>query len=111
MRKIEEGIVRRGVDKYPNYQEYRDRIEEELKAYRHNGAIDFMLLMEDILNWCRTQDIQVGYGRGSVNGSVIAWLLGITEMDSIKHNLNFERFMNIERVSLSDLKIEQENMR
>lgn len=111
LRKIEEGIVRRGVDKYPNYQEYRDRIEEELKAYRHNGAIDFMLLMEDILNWCRTQDIQVGYGRGSVNGSVIAWLLGITEMDSIKHNLNFERFMNIERVSLSDLKIEQENMR
>lgn len=103
LRKIEEGIVRRGVDKYPNYQEYRDRIEEELKAYRHNGAIDFMLLMEDILNWCRTQDIQVGYGRGSVNGSVIAWLLGITEMDSIKHNLNFERFMNIERVSLSDI--------
>ncbi len=103
MRKIEEGIVRRGVDKYPNYQEYRNRIEEELKAYRHNGAIDFMLLMEDILNWCRTQDIQVGYGRGSVNGSVIAWLLGITEMDSIKHNLNFERFMNIERVSLSDI--------
>lgn len=42
---------------------------------------------------------------------MIAWLLGITEMDSIKHNLNFERFMNIERVSLSDLKIEQENMR
>lgn len=103
LQKIEEGIVRRGVDKYPNYQEYRDRIEEELKAYRHNGAIDFMLLMEDILNWCRTQDIQVGYGRGSVNGSVIAWLLGITEMDSIKHNLNFERFMNIERVSLSDI--------
>ncbi len=103
LRKIEEGIVRRGVDKYPNYQEYRNRIEEELKAYRHNGAIDFMLLMEDILNWCRTQDIQVGYGRGSVNGSVIAWLLGITEMDSIKHNLNFERFMNIERVSLSDI--------
>lgn len=101
--KIAEGIKRRGVDKYPNYQEYLDRIEHELKAYEHNGAIDFMLLMDDIISWCIDEDIRVGYGRGSVNGSVIAWLLGITEMDSIKHNLNFERFMNTERVSLSDI--------
>lgn len=101
--KINQGIKTRGVDKYPNYQEYLDRIEYELKAYEHNGAIDFMLLMDDILSWCLTQDIRVGYGRGSVNGSVIAWLLGITEMDSIKHNLNFDRFMNTERVSLSDI--------
>lgn len=101
--KIQEGIIRRGVDKYPNYQEYLERIETELDAYRHNGAIDFMLLMEDIINWCTENGIFVGYGRGSCNGSVIAWLLGITEMDSIKHGLNFERFMNIERVSLSDI--------
>lgn len=103
LQKIQDGIKRRGVDKYPNYQEYLDRIDHELEAYRHNGAIDFMLLMEDILDWCSHNDIQVGYGRGSVNGSVIAWLLGITEMDSIKHKLNFERFMNTERVSLSDI--------
>ena len=102
-KKIEEGIKWRGVDKYPNYQEYLDRIEHEMKAYIHNGAIDFMLLMEDIVSWCRSQDIMIGYGRGSVNGSVIAWLLGITEMDSIKYHLNFERFMNVERVSLSDI--------
>ena len=103
MDKIEAGIKRRGVDKYPNYQEYLDRIDEELKAYRHNGAIDFMLLMEDIIDWCIDHEIYVGYGRGSCNGSVIAWLLGITEMDSIKHKLNFQRFMNVERVSLSDI--------
>ena len=102
-KKIAEGIKKRGVDKYPNYQEYIDRIKHELKAYEHNGAIDFMLLMNDIISWCAEQGIQVGYGRGSVNGSVVAWLLGITEMDSIKHNLNFERFMNTERVSLSDI--------
>lgn len=102
-KKIADGIKWRGVDKYPNYQEYLDRIEYEMKAYVHNQAIDFMLLMDDIISWCKTQDIQVGYGRGSVNGSVIAWLLGITEMDSIKHKLNFDRFMNIERVSLSDI--------
>lgn len=101
--KIAEGIKWRGVDRLPNYQEYLDRIEYEMKAYIHNGAIDFMLLMEDIIAWCKTQDILVGYGRGSCNGSVIAYLLGITEMDSIKHGLNFERFMNTERVSLSDI--------
>lgn len=101
--KIAEGIKWRGVDKLPNYQEYLDRIKYEMKAYIHNGAIDFMLLMEDIIAWCKTQDILVGYGRGSCNGSVIAYLLGITEMDSIKHGLNFERFMNTERVSLSDI--------
>lgn len=101
--KIADGIKWRGVDKLPNYQEYLDRIEYEMKAYIHNGAIDFMLLMKDIIAWCKTQDILVGYGRGSCNGSVIAYLLGITEMDSIKHGLNFERFMNTERVSLSDI--------
>lgn len=101
--KIEEGIMRRGVQSYPNYQEYLDRIEHEMEAYVHNQAIDFMLLMQDIIEWCIKNGIEVGYGRGSVNGSVIAWLLGITEMDSIKHGLNFERFMNIERVSLSDI--------
>lgn len=101
--KIADGIVWRGVDKLPNYREYIDRIEYEMKAYVHNGAIDFMLLMEDIIAWCKTRDILVGYGRGSCNGSVIAYLLGITEMDSIKHGLNFERFMNTERVSLSDI--------
>lgn len=101
--KIADGIKWRGVDKLPNYQQYLDRIEYEMAAYIHNGAIDFMLLMEDIIAWCKTQDILVGYGRGSCNGSVIAYLLGITEMDSIKHGLNFERFMNTERVSLSDI--------
>lgn len=101
--KIALGIKRRGIDKSPNYQEYLDRIEYEMEAYIHNGAIDFMLLMEDIISWCNQHDIQVGYGRGSVNGSVIAYILGITEMDSIKHHLNFDRFMNVERVSLSDV--------
>lgn len=101
--KISAGIKWRKIDTLPNYQEYLDRIEYEMKAYIHNGAIDFMLLMEDIISWCKTQDIQVGYGRGSCNGSIIAYLLGITEMDSIKHGLNFERFMSTERVSLSDI--------
>ena len=101
--KIKQGLISRGIVNYPNCQEYIDRIKYEMKAYIHNGAIDFMLLMEDIINWCKAQDIEVGYGRGSCNGSIVAYLLGITEMDSIKHHLNFDRFMSTERVSLSDI--------
>lgn len=101
--KIADGIKWRKIDQKPNYQQYLDRIEYEMAAYIHNGAIDFMLLMEDIVAWCRTQDIQIGYGRGSCTGSVIAYILGITEMDAVKFGLNFDRFMNTERVSLSDI--------
>ena len=101
--KVREGAIKRGVDKFPNKQEYYKRANYETKAYVHNQAIDFMLLTKDIIDFCNENNIGIGYGRGSVNGSVIAWMLGITEMDSIKHNLNFERFMNVERVSLSDI--------
>ena len=101
--RIKKGLAKRNVKSFPNAQEYIDRIKYELKAFQHNGAIDFMLLMTDVIEFCNENDIEIGYGRGSCNGSIVAWVLGITEMDSIKHNLNFERFMNIERVSLSDI--------
>lgn len=103
LQKIKEGIERRGIKELPNYNEYKERILYEIEGYKHNGAVDFMLLMTDIADWCKANDILLGYGRGSVNGSVIAWLLGITEMDAVKYNLNFERFMSKERVSLSDI--------
>lgn len=100
---IIEGIKRRGIKSYPNYDEYVKRVNYEYSVFKHNGAIDFILLMVDVANYCREHGIQLGYGRGSVNGSVICWILGITEMDSIKFGLNFERFMNTERVSLADI--------
>lgn len=102
-KKIADGIKERGIEKYPNYKEYLDRVEYELSVYKHNGAFDFILLMAEIIEFCRAHDIDTGWGRGSVNGSIICWLLQITQMDSIKHNLNFERFMNTERVSLADI--------
>ena len=101
--KIEEGIKYRGIDKYPNFQEYKDKIEYELNTYQHNGSIDFMLLEEDYKSALRKQGVYCGYSRGSVSGSIIAYILGITDVDSIKYNLNFERFMNQERVSLADI--------
>lgn len=101
--KINEGVIRRGIMEYPNYQEYVDRIHYEYDTYKHNGAIDFMLLEENYKSEMRRRNVKFGYSRGSVSGSIIAYLLGITEVDSIKYNLNFERFMNKERVSLADV--------
>lgn len=101
--KINEGVIRRGIMEYPNYKEYVDRIHYEYDTYKHNNAIDFMLLEEDYKSEMRRRNIKFGYSRGSVSGSVIAYLLGITEVDSVKLKLNFERFMNVERVSLADV--------
>lgn len=101
--KIVNGIKNRGVDKYNNFEEYREKIQYELETYKHNGAIDFLLLEEDYKSALKKQGVSFGYSRGSVSGSVIAYLLGITEVDSIKYNLNYERFMNKERVSLADV--------
>ena len=101
--KIIQGIKDRGVNKYPNFQEYKDKINYELNTYQHNGSVDFMLLEEDYKTALRKQGVYCGYSRGSVSGSIIAYLLGITDVDSIKYKLNFERFMNQERVSLADV--------
>lgn len=102
-KKIVDGIKKRGVNKYPNFDEYKKRIQYELDTYKHNGAVDFLLLDEDYKAALKKQGVSYGYSRGSVSGSVIAYLLGITEVDSIKYGLNFERFMNKERVSLADI--------
>ena len=101
--KIVKGIKNRGISKYNNFEEYKKKIQYEIETYKHNGAIDFLLLEEDYKTALKKQGVSFGYSRGSVSGSIIAYLLGITEVDSIKYNLNFERFMNKERVSLADV--------
>ena len=102
--KINEGVIRTGINKLPNYEtEYLPRIYKELETYKHNGAVDFLLLDENIKTWAREHDIYPGYSRGSCSGSLICYLLGITDVDSVLHKLNFERFMNTERVSLADI--------
>lgn len=103
MDKIKNGISEIQLDKLDNFQtEYIPRIQEELETYRHNNAIDFLLLDTDIKEYARSKKIYPGYSRGSVSGSLIAYLLKMTEMDSVKHDLNFQRFMNTERISLAD---------
>jgi DNA polymerase-3 subunit alpha len=89
--KIVKGIKNRGISKYNNFEEYKKKIQYEIETYKHNGAIDFLLLEEDYKTALKKQGVSFGYSRGSVSGSIIAYLLGITEVDSIKYNLNFER--------------------
>ena len=101
--KIIQGIKNRGIAKYDNFDEYKKRIQYELDTYKYNGAMDFLLLEEDYKSALKKQGVSYGYSRGSVSGSIIAYLLGITEVDSIKYGLNYERFMNRERVSLADV--------
>lgn len=101
--KINAGVIKRNIQGKPNYKEYIDRIHYEYDTYKHNDAIDFMLLEEDYKTEMRNRNVKFGYSRGSVSGSIIAYLLGITEIDSVKFKLNFERFMNKERVSLADI--------
>lgn len=101
--KINKGFKKRGCDKLPNRDEYKNRVLYEYETYKKNGMVEFMLLATDFIEYCDEHNIQVGYGRGSVNGSLIAWLLGITEMDSVKHKLNFERFASPDRQSLADV--------
>lgn len=79
------------------------RIEEELAVYDKTGATPYMLLKNYLTSWERDHDVFCGPGRGSVSGSMIAYLLHITEMDSMRFDLNFFRFMNPSRISLADI--------
>lgn len=88
--------------RYPSAQVVK-QIKEEYEVYKKVGAIDFMLLETYLREWERENDIQCGYGRGSVSGSLIAYALGITQMDSLKFDLNFFRFMNPGRVTNADI--------
>jgi DNA polymerase-3 subunit alpha len=105
---INEGVKKRGINKLPKEKKklYFDRIKEEFDTYVKLDTVDYMLLQKNIIDWCHEKDIYQGYGRGSVNGSLIAYALGITEMDSIKHKLNFFRFLNPDRISLPDIDID-----
>lgn len=105
--KIEELLseyrIKKMLDSKENVFEYDERIEYELDVYKSQDAVDFLLLEENIKSAMREEGKFCGYSRGSVSGSTIAWLLGITDVDSIKYKLYFERFMNPERVSLADI--------
>ena len=78
---------------------YMKRIQTECDLIVPNDLCDYFLILVDIVNWCRKEDIMVGPGRGSVCGSLVAYCLGITKIDPIPYALYFERFLNSSRVA------------
>ena len=87
-------------------EEYRERIEYELSVIVDMGYADYFLIVQDYVSFAKSKDIPVGPGRGSGAGSLVAFVLGITDVDSIKFDLLFERFLNPERVSMPDIDID-----
>ena len=92
-------------------KEIRDRIETELAVIEKQGFIEYYLIVWDYINAARKMGISVGPGRGSGAGSLVAFLIGITDIDPLKYDLYFERFLNSERVSAPDFDIDFEDSR
>lgn len=91
---------------FSNLPEYEQRLEKELKLVKEMGFESYFLIVWDLIQKAKQEDIPVGPGRGSAAGSLLAYSLGITDIDPIEYGLLFERFLNPERVSLPDIDID-----
>src|SRR3990167_389694 len=91
---------------YADRQVYFDRLDFELGVIERMGFPGYFLIVSDFIKWAKSNGIPVGPGRGSGAGSLVAWSLLITNIDPIKYNLLFERFLNPERVSMPDIDID-----
>ncbi len=89
-----------------DHQVYLDRLDFELNVINEMGFPGYFLIVSDFIRWAKDNKIPVGPGRGSGAGSVVAWALSITDLDPIRFDLLFERFLNPERVSLPDFDID-----
>lgn len=85
---------------------YDDRLQSELKVISQMGFISYFLIVADFIRWAKINDIPVGPGRGSGAGSLVAYALGITDIDPLQYDLLFERFLNPERISMPDFDID-----
>jgi DNA polymerase-3 subunit alpha len=94
-----------------NNKKYVDRLEYELGVIAKTGFATYMLIVNDIISWAKQRGIIVGPGRGSAAGSIISYFLNITDIDPIKHELYFERFMNPDRISPPDIDMDIEDRR
>ncbi|MBR4741510.1 MAG: DNA polymerase III subunit alpha, partial [Desulfovibrio sp.] len=99
------------LEKHPNKdkidpQKYWERLEYEIGVILEMGFPDYFLIVQEFINWAKDNGIPVGPGRGSAAGSLVAWAMRITNLDPLPYNLLFERFLNIERVSLPDIDVD-----
>ena len=101
-RQAEEGFARR----YGENPEVQKQLQFELNVIEQMGYVDFFLVVWDYIRFAKEQGIAVGPGRGSAAGSVVAYCLGLTDVDPIKYNLFFERFLNPERITMPDIDVD-----
>ena len=90
----------------PVTDELKSRLEYELSTIKRMGYVDYFLIVWDFIKYARDNEIMVGPGRGSAAGSLVAYTLGITQLDPIRYDLLFERFLNPERVSMPDIDVD-----
>ena len=98
--------VKRGVIDPAKSKEYGDRVKEELQVFHKVGMSGFMLFMSEMISWCWENNIPVGYCRGSVGGSVVAYLSDIIDVDPVVWNTMFSRFCNEHRVEVGDIDVD-----
>ncbi len=103
-KKCYEGIQKRYSKE--DYDKVKERLDYEISVIDKMGYIDYFLIVADFINYAKSQGIPVGPGRGSGAGSIAAYLIGITDIDPLKFNLIFERFLNPERVSMPDFDVD-----
>lgn len=97
---------RYGYDEDNTPDHIRERLEYELSIITKTGYAAYFLIVQDFVNWAKEQKIVVGPGRGSAAGSLVSYLINITNIDPIKYDLLFERFLNPERVSMPDIDLD-----
>lgn len=97
------GLKKRGL-KFKG--EVKQRLEYELEIIKKTGFASYFLIVQDVVNWAKENGIITGPGRGSVGGSLVAYLTGITNINPLKYNLLFERFLNPERISMPDIDLD-----
>ncbi len=106
---LRELIEERLPKKYPagiQTKELRERMEYELGVIEKTGFADYFLIVQDLIRWAKDHGIAVGPGRGSAAGSIVSYVLDITDIDPLKYGLLFERFLNPERIQMPDIDID-----
>jgi DNA polymerase-3 subunit alpha len=100
------GLKNRSLSTSVIYNIYLERLTKELNVINQMNYNDYFLVVQDYVNYAKQNKIVVGPGRGSAAGSLVSYVLGITDVDPIKHNLIFERFLNIERTNMPDIDVD-----
>lgn len=111
---LRELVEERIGNRYPGdkkTKEVLERVEYEMGVIEKTGFADYFLIVQDLINWAKNHGISVGPGRGSAAGSIVSYILSITDIDPLKYDLLFERFLNPERIQMPDIDIDFADIR